>query len=158
MRIRWKLHRPSLLSIKGMGATKEISCSLQCSCLHFIELWLGHGTGFHPAPNSELVIPQPISAQKVWNTPDWFANEFTTMNTFSKVTSRWTMNLDILDALISRPFYEGRDLTVSPYGGVRGLWIHQALRIDFPSTNAVIGSVSKNRSQFGWGSYFEDDN
>jgi len=89
----------------------------------------------------------------------------------SSIGTSWRTNLDIVDAVLSRPFYQGRKLTVLPFGGLRGAWIRQ----DF-TVNAIgdAGTVfaSKNRSHswavgaraglqahwmLGWGFRFEGD-
>ena len=38
------------------------------------------------------------------------------------------IDLDMIDATLSRPFYEGRNLIVSPYSGVRCAWLRQNFR------------------------------
>lgn len=47
------------------------------------------------------------------------------------VSSKWKMNLDQLDLGFCRPFYQGERLTVSPFGGLRGLWIRQNYNVTF---------------------------
>ena len=39
------------------------------------------------------------------------------------------VNLDLIDATLSRPFYEGRALTLFPYSGLRGAWLRQNFRL-----------------------------
>ena len=48
----------------------------------------------------------------------------------SSLNSSWHLKLDIFDATLSRPYYQGRKLTVTPFGGMRGALIRQNLRID----------------------------
>jgi hypothetical protein len=40
------------------------------------------------------------------------------------------MNLDMLDLMVSRPFYQGTKLTINPFGGLRGLLLRQNLNIN----------------------------
>lgn len=53
---------------------------------------------------------------------------------FTTVSSKWKMNLDMLDAAFSRPFYQGTQLTVAPYAGMRGLWIRERLNLTMNDT------------------------
>lgn len=48
----------------------------------------------------------------------------------SEVSSEWKLNMDILDATLSRPFYQGRMLTITPYTGLRAAWIRQNLEVE----------------------------
>jgi len=57
--------------------------------------------------------------------------------TFTGASSSWQMHMDMVDALVSRPFYEGTHLTVSPSAGLRGLWIRQALTVDMTGATAA---------------------
>lgn len=47
------------------------------------------------------------------------------------VSSKWKMNLDMLDAAFSRPFYQGKRITITPFAGMRALWIRQNFNINF---------------------------
>jgi len=58
------------------------------------------------------------------------------------------MNLDFLDLDLSRPFYEGMNLTVSPYFGMRGLLISQKLQGALFNTIGGVGTF-KTLSR-GW--------
>ena len=66
-----------------------------------------------------------------------------------KMTSYWKMNMDMVDLSMSRPFYQGRHLIVSPYGGLRGLFIRQTYNLT--ATNAAYltaqPGTSSNRMQ-----------
>jgi len=69
-------------------------------------------------------------------------------------SSSWHMNLDLIDLLASRPYYQGRSLVVSPYGGLKAAFIRQNLRIAADSFQNVIPPVqpvvSHNKSH-SWG-------
>jgi hypothetical protein len=70
---------------------------------------------------------------------------FSTTANLTGLSSKWRTNLDILDATMSRPFYQGRYLTIVPFGGLRGAWIRQNLRL--AGTSTVFSSpVSHNHS------------
>ncbi len=63
------------------------------------------------------------------------------------VHSEWKMHLDMLDAAFSRPYYEGTQITISPYAGMRGLWIRQNFNVSYvDATDATMTHLSKNKS------------
>ncbi len=90
----------------------------------------------------------PSGAAGSWTAGDWFTYNpsFGTVNSGAAVSSSWKMNLDMVDAVFERPFYEGAMLTVTPFGGVRGLWLRQGLNIDLLNTAGVTTSSSNNSS------------
>lgn len=47
----------------------------------------------------------------------------------SSITSDWKYALDLVDISVSRPFYQGSSLTVSPFGGLRAAWIRQSMQV-----------------------------
>ena len=67
-------------------------------------------------------------------------------------SSEWRMHYDQLDARLSRPFYQGRTLTVAPYGGVRGFWLRQTYELDtsleydlaMPNPNLSFNGIAKD--------------
>ena len=111
-------------------------------------------------------------AGRSWAMTSWY-NNF--LDHISTVKSEWKANLEILDATLSRPYYQGRKLTILPFAGLRGAWIRQNLRIEATSTEqgmTVNPIVSHNRSQswavgpraglqahwlLGWGFRMEGD-
>jgi hypothetical protein len=70
--------------------------------------------------------------------------------TATSVSTNWRLNLDMVDASLSRPFYQGRKLTVTPFAGLRALWVRQNYRISavVPNSLPVAGGtlVSHNNS------------
>ena len=48
----------------------------------------------------------------------------------TSVQSTWDFDLDWLDATMSRPFYQGKKFTVSPFGGLRASWISQTFDVE----------------------------
>ena len=59
------------------------------------------------------------------------------------VRSKWKMDLDMGDAYLSRPFYQGRYITISPFAGIRGAMIRQSFRVwvTIPELSTLIGSA-----------------
>ncbi len=74
------------------------------------------------------------------------------LNSITEIHSEWKMHLDQLDAAFSRPFYQGSQITISPYAGLRALWIRQNLNLTFPNRPNImlppepLISLSKNQS------------
>jgi len=71
-----------------------------------------------------------------------------------EVSTSWHMNLDFIDGVASRAYYQGKSLVVTPFGGLRAALIRQNLRI---SANSVLNVVpptqpviSHNKSN-SWG-------
>ena len=64
----------------------------------------------------------------------------------SSMDSKWHLNMDMVDLVMSRPFYQGRKLTVLPFGGVRGAWIRQSFRINATPVATATAVVSHNQS------------
>jgi len=61
-----------------------------------------------------------------WDVVTWF----NFMLHPTTVSSKWRANIDIVDATLSRPFYQGRKLTILPFGGLRGAWIRQNMKVN----------------------------
>ena len=92
----------------------------------------------------ETVSTGAISAPVVagWSGNDWFSNP----GVAPAMASSWNLKLDMVDAVMARPFYEGRKLTVTPFGGLRGLWLRQKMNVTpLDAAGAVVAS-SNNRS------------
>lgn len=74
--------------------------------------------------------------QEIWIPNDWFNTlSVATRGQASQISTSWKMNLDMVDLTAGRPFYQGRQVKVSPYGGIRGLWIRQRYNIHL--TNVI---------------------
>jgi hypothetical protein len=71
------------------------------------------------------------SGSKVWAVSDWFLQGTTGGQALSgsSVSSVWRLSMDLVDATFSRPFYQGRWITVTPFGGLRGAFIRQSMDV-----------------------------
>ncbi len=107
-------------------------------------------TWFRSSTHSSFTAPtgQTFVAQN-WLTP--------LLNNFGpSLSSRWNLRIDLLDANLSRPYYQGTRLTISPYGGLRAAWIRQTFRLAYSLTGSPGDAVpsnpvlSHNRS-YSWG-------
>ncbi len=56
----------------------------------------------------------------VWRSTNWLNSTATT-----DISSTWHLNMDIIDGTVSRPYYQGRKLTVQPFAGLRSVLIRQ---------------------------------
>jgi hypothetical protein len=92
------------------------------------------------------------------------------------LSSKWRLNMDLVDLGLTRPFYQGTHLIMSPFGGLRGQFIRQKLTLTatdlFQSSEALASATSTNKSHswavgpragcsakwhLGWGFRFEGD-
>jgi hypothetical protein len=80
-----------------------------------------------------------------WLGTSWFSWSGS-FNTGASASSKWKLRLDMLDGIFRRPFYQGTQLTVSPYGGLRALWLRQNMNVNFRDEHGVTTSYSHNRS------------
>lgn len=86
----------------------------------------------------------------VWVMSDW--NMGQTGNNTSLFSSKWRVNMDLLDVALTRPYYQGNHLIVSPFGGLRATWIRQNLRQESTRTgsNAPTLPVTFHHKSNGW--------
>lgn len=111
----------------------------------------------------------------VWILSNWFNSQANVAA--SSISSKWQLNMDLLDAMLTRPYYQGTHLIIAPFGGLRGQWIRQRLNVDaeiFTSSTVSppLDATSSNKSHswavgprvgfqaewhLGWGFRFEGD-
>ena len=107
-------------------------------------------TWFHQSTLLGSIQP-PTDARggtAVYAMSSWYNNLAGTVYA-TNVVSKWRCNIDIADAVMSRPYYQGRKLTILPFGGVRGAFIRQNMRLDattYPAVDIAIPRVSHNHS------------
>ncbi len=104
--------------------------------------WVGWAeyTWLHQKTSTAQTAPAlPSGAPGAWTAQDWFT---TTPLTAPSVSSHWRMNLDILDLMVSRPFYQGTKVTIDPFAGLRGLLLRQNLNINLGVPFAHVKSQS----------------
>ena len=149
--------------------------------------WVGliEYTWFHQQSTSSFGPPPAdvLGGTSLWRLTDWFAHsDLSTGNIYSfagDFHSKWRSNIDLVDMTLSRPFYQGRQLTINPFGGLRIASIRQNLKVvatQFtgtpPAPVAWNPLVSHNHSNswgvgaragldghwiLGWGFRFEGD-
>lgn len=101
--------------------------------------WLEY-TWLHQSETTSAAAPALASGSAgSWSSSDWFPSTAFS-GTRNNVSSKWKMHLDMLDLMFSRPYYQGTCLTVSPFGGLRALWIRQRLDVSLTDNAPITGS------------------
>jgi len=67
----------------------------------------------------------------VWQLNNWFVQNAPNYQRLSAshVSSEWKIALDVADLSLSRAFYQGTHLSITPSMGLRGAWIRQNLEV-----------------------------
>lgn len=86
---------------------------------------------------------------QVWVATDWFLQGTPTQALSGpSVSSTWTLHMDLIDALASRPFYQGSQVTVTPFGGLRAALIRQSMKVKLTESTALFsGAISSQPIQ-----------
>jgi hypothetical protein len=83
-------------------------------------------------------------------TPNWFST-LTGSTSFPHLDSTWKLRLDILDLVGSRPFYQGKTLTISPSAGLRGLLLRQHVQTAWTGLNtsplSIVSAIGNYNSK-----------
>jgi hypothetical protein len=140
--------------------------------------WSGYAeyTWFRSRTSTSSAAPEdPRGGTPVWILSNWFNYRANiTELSAAAISSKWRLNMDLVDVGVTRPYYQGTHLIVAPFGGMRGQWVRQKLNV---STTPVAGTtgidaVSRNKSNswavgpsagclakwhLGWGVRFEGD-
>jgi hypothetical protein len=87
---------------------------------------------------------------------NWFYQTFGQGQTIAgtQISSSWHLGLDWLDAVVERPFYSGRKLTITPFMGLRSSWISQTINIQVegPVNGSIpTQSVNSHNNLHSWG-------
>ena len=89
--------------------------------------WVRNDTSKH----SSAPTIDPALGTGVWVIAPWFLQVGGDGGSLSgtELVSKWHLGMDIADLTLSRPYYQGRHLTITPFGGLRAAWIRQKLDI-----------------------------
>ncbi|MCP5492113.1 MAG: hypothetical protein H7A40_03620 [Chlamydiales bacterium] len=79
-----------------------------------------------------------------------FINPLVLGEEFRSASTKWQLELDILDAEVGRDFFCGRNLTLRPSFGLRNLWLEQDYNIIYTPITTPIQIQSLNKSH-SWG-------
>ena len=88
-------------------------------------------TASYSTPTAALDIP--VYYFTGWVVPFYVSTGDMTGTGADRFNSKWSFNLDWLDLMFKRPYYQGRSLTVTPSAGLRASWIAQSLDISSPT-------------------------
>jgi hypothetical protein len=106
--------------------------------LHTEYTWFRNHTSF------STTIPESLSFfadyYQIW--PTVGSEEVLQDAAFSSLTSSWTVNMDIVDAVLGRSYFVGTALTFHPFAGLRSAFIRQKRRTDYINTVPEITHAS----------------
>lgn len=117
--------------------------------------WIRQTThAHHNAPDPELAD----AVEGVFVLTNWFEQMANSVQSISStsISSKWRLSMDLAQLTVSRPFYEGTNLSIVPSFGVQALWLRQKLNIGINVPTQVIAlqnpesPVSHNLSH-SWG-------
>jgi hypothetical protein len=122
-------------------------------------------TSLHEKSSQSVLAPQtPTSApgaivlitDEVLYFTSWFFQNAATSQAIAaeKLSSSWHLGLDLLDGVASRPYYQGKSLTISPFGGLRAAFIKQSLHISADSILNLLPPsepVNSHNKSHSWG-------
>lgn len=87
--------------------------------------------------------PQLSSSEHI--SPIILMPQITGTNNYDSLEEKWRLTLDVIDAYLSRSYFNGTQLSFSYFFGVRGAWIYQSLINQFGSIgNSVRGTSTSN--------------
>lgn len=95
--------------------------------LHTEYTWIRqtHSMGTTTAPTNVVEGDVPVWALNSWFEQTLGGDGAPQTITASSISSKWRLNMDILDVTGGRPYYQGERVTINPYGGLRAAWIRQ---------------------------------
>jgi hypothetical protein len=121
-------------------------------CLLGEYTWIRNTTHTSAGPRT----PDPDTGPGVWIMNNWFQQLSPLGQTMSAtdISSKWHLAMDIADLTAGRPFYEGRNVMISPFLGIRGAWIRQNVKIGISVPELVLatsGKIYSYNSSHSWG-------
>lgn len=81
------------------------------------------------------------SGTPIWSVTDWFLQGTSGGQEIpaSQIKTVWRLNVDIVDLMAGRPYYQGRLFTLSPSVGLRAMWLRQQFEVDLTQSSEVFG-------------------
>lgn len=123
--------------------------------------WVGYleYTWLHFTRDTSFAAPTDSRGTGVIALNNWYYNKhgqtaYLTNNLATSVSTSWNMRFDMIDATLSRPYYQGRSLTVTPYAGARTVWVRQNYRLSSTMLNSanLVASQEDSRNRYAsWG-------
>ena len=105
------------------------------------------------------ITPNPIvsGSTGIWALNNWFLQQATNGSSISASTiaSDWNLGLQFADLTMGHCYYENKNVSLTPFFGIRGAWINQNLdiAIKIPSyvvTNVVQSPTSSYNNSKSW--------
>ncbi len=107
-------------------------------------------TRLHQSNTSSFSAPSSTTGTGALYLDNWFFQTSGSNQNLActQLKSRWGLDLDWLDVTMSRAFYQGKQFTATPFGGIRVSWISQDLDIDVDHvfSTTLNEGTSNNRS------------
>ncbi len=98
------------------------------------------------------------SGASVFSLDDWFLQGSSLGQAIaaSSIASHWTLNMNLVDLTVGRPYYQGRDLTISPFSGLEIAVISQKLNLSLTEPAGQFSGlpyqpISSQTSYNSWG-------
>ncbi len=117
--------------------------------IHGEYTWLrNHTTINKEAPEN---TSSDLTGLGIWNMNDWFQQTiaFQEVNSLqgqslsgTALASSWRLGVDIVDLDASRPYFEGSNLTLFPFIGLRAAWIRQTIEVALTQAPGSVGGAS----------------
>ena len=92
--------------------------------------------------NAQAPIPSGVA---VWVLNNWFEQTTPSANqalSATKITSKWKLAMDLADVVAGRPYYEGKNLILSSFYGLRGAWIRQTVNVGASVSSLIFSDPS----------------
>ncbi len=74
-----------------------------------------------------------VSGLAVWDPTSWFLQA----PYGPAVSSSWHLGMDLIDVVVGRPYFQGKYLTLSPFGGFRAAFIRQSMTLNVTTSTAL---------------------
>ena len=102
-----------------------------------------HHSGARSGTESTEGTAAASSGTSVWVVDDWFLQGTSSGQALSgsNVSSSWRLALDLIDAVASRPFYQGRSVVMSPFAGLRTALIRQSMTVNLTESAGLFASL-----------------
>lgn len=132
---------------QGYKAGLGFSCDQEDYWIGALEYTWMHQNVRTPTISEDVVtISRASASAKFLGLTSWFVGNrgiFPLMPAL-QVGAKWKMHMDLGDAYLGRPYYQGRYVTMTPFAGVRGVWLRQNFRVQstLPTIPGLFSSVN----------------
>lgn len=130
----------------GFKIGAGISCDKDDWQLEGVYTWMHQQVSY----NTGSEINTAVVGNQIIIPNEWFVNlSEISQQLMDTMSSKWTMNMDLFDLFLSRPFYLGRKLVLKPYTGLSGMALRQKYHINasYPTSTSTSVAHSNNWSK-----------